>query len=75
MTGYNGTARSLKNCNEGNYESCPQGESGGKSSTCKCLHAEENALLEVGRENKGCILYCNMWVKIILYYCIYYVWF
>ncbi|CAG8486621.1 5492_t:CDS:2 [Cetraspora pellucida] len=57
-TGYNGTARGLKNCNEGNCESCSQ-EDGGKSSTCKCLHAEENALLEVGRENKDCILYCN----------------
>ncbi|CAG8665581.1 41409_t:CDS:2, partial [Gigaspora margarita] len=58
-TGYNGTARGLKNCNDGNCKECSQGESGGKSSTCLCLHAEENALLEVGRENKGCILYCN----------------
>ncbi|CAG8511630.1 16606_t:CDS:1, partial [Racocetra persica] len=51
-TGYNGTAKGLKNCNDGNCKECSQGESGGKSSTCLCLHAEENALLEVGRENK-----------------------
>ncbi|CAG8782384.1 17720_t:CDS:2, partial [Racocetra fulgida] len=49
-TGYNGTAKRLKNCNDGNCEECSQGESGGKSSTCKCVHAEVNALL---RENKG----------------------
>lgn len=40
------------------------GASGAALSTCLCLHAEENALLESGRErinNHGshCILYCN----------------
>lgn len=30
-------------------------------STCLCMHAEENALLEAGRERvgNGSILYCN----------------
>ena len=31
---------------------------------CLCLHAEENALLEAGRERIGddAVLYCNTWV-------------
>ncbi|KAF3939369.1 hypothetical protein ABW19_dt0207208 [Dactylella cylindrospora] len=61
-TGYNGTPRGLKNCNEGGCERCNGGSAGGSSlSTCLCLHAEENALLEAGREriNKGSILYCD----------------
>lgn len=34
-------------------------------STCLCLHAEENALLEAGRERirEGAILYCDTWAK------------
>ncbi|KAJ7925947.1 cytidine deaminase-like protein [Mycena leptocephala] len=45
-TGYNGTPRGVVNYNE--YE-------------CVCLHAEENALLEAGRERvgQGSVLYCN----------------
>lgn len=33
-------------------------------STCLCLHAEENALLEAGRERirEGSILYCDTYV-------------
>ncbi len=32
--------------------------------TCLCIHAEENALLEAGRERirEGAILYCDTWV-------------
>ncbi|KKK20940.1 hypothetical protein P175DRAFT_0481195 [Aspergillus ochraceoroseus IBT 24754] len=61
-TGYNGTPRHLKNCNEGGCPRCNRGEGGGVGlSTCLCLHAEENALLEAGRERirEGAIIYCN----------------
>jgi dCMP deaminase len=60
-TGYNGTPRNLTNCNEGGCRRCNGGESGALN-TCLCLHAEENALLEAGRERvgeKGGVLYCD----------------
>ncbi|KAI1466026.1 cytidine deaminase-like protein [Daldinia caldariorum] len=61
-TGYNGTPRHLRNCGEGGCPRCNSGESSGAAlSTCLCLHAEENALLEAGRERirDGSLLYCN----------------
>jgi dCMP deaminase len=84
-TGYNGTPRNFRNCNEGGCEStawlfceplnlhkgpiltllgprCNRGEGGGVGlSTCLCLHAEENALLEAGRDRirEGATLYCD----------------
>lgn len=61
-TGYNGTPRGLKNCNEGGCGRCNSGSVGGTGlATCLCLHAEENALLEAGRERvgTGAILYCD----------------
>ena len=77
-TGYNGTPRYLKNCNEGGCQCsmkaaeisgwsdtglrCNEGTTAGVGlSTCLCLHAEENALLEAGRERirEGSILYCD----------------
>ncbi|CAG8465930.1 hypothetical protein RhiirA5_476391 [Rhizophagus irregularis] len=61
-TGYNGTAKGLKNCNEGGCERCNDALPCGKDlDYCLCLHAEENALLEAGKERvgEGCILYCN----------------
>ncbi|KAJ5558142.1 hypothetical protein N7535_008358 [Penicillium sp. DV-2018c] len=61
-TGYNGTPRHLPNCNQGGCPRCNQGAGGGVGlSTCLCLHAEENALLEAGRERirEGTILYCD----------------
>ncbi len=61
-TGYNGTPRNLTNCNEGGCPRCNGGKSG-QLNTCLCLHAEENALLEAGRERigdrEGGILYCD----------------
>ncbi|PPQ77643.1 LOW QUALITY PROTEIN: hypothetical protein CVT26_005409 [Gymnopilus dilepis] len=56
-TGYNGTPRGLVNCNEGGCTHC----NGTGQQECLCLHAEENALLEAGRERVGqdCVLYCN----------------
>lgn len=61
-TGYNGTPRHLTNCNEGGCTRCNGGGgSGAALSTCLCLHAEENALLEAGRDRIGdnLVLYCN----------------
>ncbi|KAI1789752.1 cytidine deaminase-like protein [Ganoderma leucocontextum] len=58
-TGYNGTPRGLKNCNEGGCIRCNTASE--TSDECLCLHAEENALLEAGRERvgDGSVLYCN----------------
>ena len=63
-TGYNGTPRALRNCGDGGCARCNAGDpasSGAALATCLCLHAEENALLEAGRERirPGSILYCN----------------
>ena len=61
-TGYNGTPRGLRNCNEGGCERCNgKARSGEALDECLCLHAEENALLEAGRERVGeeAVLYCN----------------
>jgi len=63
-TGYNGTPRNLLNCSEGGCPRCNNAASsagGAALSTCLCLHAEENALLEAGRERVGggAVLYCN----------------
>ena len=60
-TGYNGTPRGSKNCNEGGCIRCNSGSKGGTAlATCLCLHAEENALLEAGRPRvSGATLYCN----------------
>ena len=81
-TGYNGTPRNIKNCNEGGCRSqyirqsninpllistgarCNRGHPAGVGlSTCLCIHAEENALLEAGRERirEGSTLYCDTW--------------
>ena len=59
-TGYNGTPRGLTNCNQGGCPRCNSGTSSSLS-TCLCLHAEENALLEAGRDRirEGAVLYCD----------------
>lgn len=51
-TGYNGTPLGMKNCNEGGCPRCndPRTKQGADLSICICLHAEENVLLEAGRE-------------------------
>ncbi|KAF7311046.1 hypothetical protein HMN09_00648100 [Mycena chlorophos] len=60
---YNGTPRGLTNCNEGGCIRCNTNAYPGDAeySECLCLHAEENALLEAGRERVGLgsVLYCN----------------
>lgn len=67
-TGYNGTPIGLVNCNEGGCIRCNSNCGTGMDlAACLCIHAEENALLETGREriakNKGAgdptILYCT----------------
>lgn len=61
-TGYNGTPRGMTNCNEGGCPRCNNAAKGGTGlNTCLCLHAEENALLEAGRDRIGgsATLYCN----------------
>ena len=77
-TGYNGTPRGVVNCGEGGCSRCNAdgdglgGGGGGMGRAmgegleeCVCLHAEENALLEAGRERvsgggvEGAVLYCN----------------
>jgi dCMP deaminase len=61
-TGYNGTPRGLTNCAEGGCPRCNEGNSSGVGlGTCLCIHAEENALLEAGRERirDGAVLYCD----------------
>ncbi|KAK4669304.1 Deoxycytidine monophosphate (dCMP) deaminase [Podospora pseudopauciseta] len=61
-TGYNGTPRGLVNCGEGGCDRCNAGQGSGHGlTTCLCIHAEENALLEAGRERvrEGAVLYCT----------------
>ena len=57
FSSYNGTPLGLKNCNEGGCAHC---NGLNERESCLCLHAEENALLEAGRERvTGATLYCN----------------
>ncbi|KAJ6519987.1 cytidine deaminase-like protein [Mycena sanguinolenta] len=58
-TGYNGTPRGVTNCLDGGCLKCNTGPD--TEYECVCLHAEENALLEAGRERvgQGSVLYCN----------------
>ncbi|OAA33421.1 Cytidine deaminase [Moelleriella libera RCEF 2490] len=61
-TGYNGTPRGIRNCADGGCPRCNEGNSSGVGlATCLCIHAEENALLEAGRERirEGSVLYCD----------------
>ncbi|MBI4439043.1 dCMP deaminase family protein [Candidatus Woesearchaeota archaeon] len=46
-TGYNGTARGVKNCNEGGCERCASSVKSGEGlHECMCVHAEENAIVQ-----------------------------
>lgn len=63
-TGYNGTPRGLRNCNEGGCDRCNSNARCGTGlDRCLCMHAEENALLEAGRSRvdfgSDVVLYCN----------------
>jgi dCMP deaminase len=61
-------AKALAQCAEGGCPRCNAGATAGSAlDECVCLHAEENALLEAGREragaNDGGVLYCNTCVR------------
>ncbi len=60
-TGYNGTPRGIKNCNEGGCPRCHTfGKSGEHLDECLCAHAEENAIAQAayhGVRISGATLY------------------
>ena len=48
-TGYNGTPQGMTNCYDGGCERCcGNARSGEALDECFCVHAEENAILEIG---------------------------
>lgn len=62
-TGYNGTPSNVQNCMDGGCARCNNGTSkqGVGLDLCLCLHAEENAIIEAGRERcEGSTLYTNL---------------
>ncbi|CDF36383.1 unnamed protein product [Chondrus crispus] len=62
-TGYNGTPSGVTNCLDGGCGRCNGAASsqGVGLDLCLCLHAEENAIIEAGRERcEGGILYTNL---------------
>ena len=78
-TGYNGTPRGIKNCNEGGCERCAarmrnEVEAGTNIDKCTCSHAEENVIVQAayhGVSAKGSILYttftpCSTCAKMII---------
>jgi len=60
-TGYNGTPKGIKNCNEGGCPRCMSFADSGKDlGECLCVHAEENAIVQAaynGVSIKGSTLY------------------
>ena len=74
-TGYNGTPRGVKNCNEGGCPRCNSfADSGSSLGDCLCSHAEENSIVQAayhGISVKDSILYttfspCLICTKIII---------
>lgn len=74
-TGYNGTPRGTKNCNEGGCPRCnSESESGKNLEECYCSHGEENAIVQAayhGISVKEGILYttfspCLLCTKMII---------
>ena len=74
-TGYNGTPRGVKNCNEGGCERCNTNTESGKNlADCVCSHGEENAIVQSayhGIAIKGSSLYttfspCLLCTKMII---------
>jgi dCMP deaminase len=74
-TGYNGTPRGTKNCNEGGCPRCNQlAKSGTSLEECFCSHGEENAITQAayhGTSLKGSSLYstfspCLLCTKMII---------
>lgn len=53
-TGYNGTPRGIKNCDEGGCPRCNSDVKSGHSlSECLCCHAEENAIVQASKHGIG----------------------
>lgn len=74
-TGYNGTPRGTRNCNEGGCPRCNKfSESGKELEDCYCSHGEENAIVQAsyhGISIKGATLYttfspCLLCTKMII---------
>ncbi len=74
-TGYNGTPRGIKNCNEGGCERCNSFAPSGQNLTeCHCSHAEENAIVQAayhGISIKNSVIYstfapCLLCTKMII---------
>jgi dCMP deaminase len=74
-TGYNGTPRGAKNCNEGGCPRCNNmAPSGTSLEECLCCHGEENAITQAafhGTSLKGAVLYttfapCLLCTKMII---------
>jgi len=74
-TGYNGTPRGVRNCNEGGCPRCNSfAESGTRLDGCLCSHGEENAITQAsyhGVSVRGGVLYttfcpCLMCTKMII---------
>lgn len=74
-TGYNGTPRGTKNCNEGGCPRCNNmAASGTALDECLCSHGEENAIVQAsyhGVSLKGAVIYstfapCLMCAKMII---------
>jgi len=74
-TGYNGTPRGTRNCNEGGCPRCNGFAEGGKQlDECLCSHGEENAITQVayhGSAIRGATIYttfspCLMCTKMII---------
>lgn len=66
-TGYNGTPSGVTNCWSGGCPRCNNAQSVSSSQggialdLCLCLHAEENAIIEAGRDRcENATLYCNL---------------
>lgn len=63
-TGYNGTPKGIKNCDEGGCPRCAGfGESGRNVDECLCVHAEENAIVQAacnGISIQGSTLYSTL---------------
>lgn len=63
-TGYNGTPRGVRNCDEGGCPRCAGNvPSGGALGDCVCSHAEENAIVQAayhGIAVRGAMLYSTL---------------
>lgn len=73
-TGFNGTPKNMINCFEGGCPRCHSNETQGKNlDSCFCIHAEENSIIEIGRDKldgatmyvsfSPCLLCCKLIIQ------------